>query len=353
MGKDEKGDPKGTPISCLGLNGAHHILLEGITYAPEKKTAMAQSLGPLTVLIQMLRTKEAKYRKKWEDALKSQLSSIAVIDDIISITRNARTIQEFSSMIHLIAEILLISTSRQIRRMFIPMAMLSEVWGATPDDKKSDLLKRFNVSSHGGYHVYREACNFSWYLPGNMEDSQASQAVFHAIMGTYTEDFGVLEQITDVKRWYTRSELGESFREVQKAGKSAKFKLPQFKYYSKLSSANQNTALAGVYEQVTYAPVFSGWRHHTFSDDFFEHITIPTVKQTTAKNLQLIENSLSETLMELRKLATSHKLDGRWGTVCWYNMETVETNDSKTEQGKVEDLEIRTLNKFFLSKPKK
>lgn len=30
-GKDSEGTPKTTPITALGLNGAHHVLLEGIS----------------------------------------------------------------------------------------------------------------------------------------------------------------------------------------------------------------------------------------------------------------------------------------------------------------------------------
>lgn len=82
-------------------------------------------------------------------------------------------------------------------------------------------------------------------------------------------------------------------------------------YYSKLTPANQNTALAGVYDQVTYNPTFAGYRQHKFSDDFFDHINKQTVKQTTGKIISQIETALSVILLEIRELVKEGKLDER------------------------------------------
>lgn len=42
--------------SKYGLNGSHHILLEGFTYPSERRSAMAQSMGPMTTLYLHVRT---------------------------------------------------------------------------------------------------------------------------------------------------------------------------------------------------------------------------------------------------------------------------------------------------------
>lgn len=42
--KREGGTAKAFPVSKYGFNGSHHILLEGCTFPPEKRSAMAQSL---------------------------------------------------------------------------------------------------------------------------------------------------------------------------------------------------------------------------------------------------------------------------------------------------------------------
>ncbi|KAK9873561.1 hypothetical protein WA026_022974 [Henosepilachna vigintioctopunctata] len=46
------------PVEKYGLNGSHHILLQGCTYPPEKRSAMALSFGPMTALLCHIRTEE-------------------------------------------------------------------------------------------------------------------------------------------------------------------------------------------------------------------------------------------------------------------------------------------------------
>ncbi|KOB74833.1 Uncharacterized protein OBRU01_04679 [Operophtera brumata] len=44
------------PVSKYGLNGAHHVLLEGCTFPPEKRSSMAQSVGPMTAFLCMVKS---------------------------------------------------------------------------------------------------------------------------------------------------------------------------------------------------------------------------------------------------------------------------------------------------------
>ncbi|KAK9681064.1 hypothetical protein QE152_g38595 [Popillia japonica] len=91
--------------------------------------------------------------------------------------------------------------------MFFPLAFLSEVMGDFKTKEKGDaFLKRFNVSKHGGYELYKRACKRKWTMAGKIENTQAAQIVFHSIFGTVCEDLGVLSQITNTKKWYTREE---------------------------------------------------------------------------------------------------------------------------------------------------
>lgn len=63
-GKTSAGEVKGSMVSTLGLNDAHHVLLKGIINNPERKSAVVR-MGRMTVSLQMLRTKEQIHRKKW------------------------------------------------------------------------------------------------------------------------------------------------------------------------------------------------------------------------------------------------------------------------------------------------
>lgn len=68
------------PIEKYGLSPAHAVHLEGITYPPERRASMSMSLGALTTVLCMLRTK-GKYRNKWENTVKKTLSHIPAITD--------------------------------------------------------------------------------------------------------------------------------------------------------------------------------------------------------------------------------------------------------------------------------
>ncbi|KOB65068.1 Uncharacterized protein OBRU01_23417, partial [Operophtera brumata] len=57
------------PVAKYGINGAHHILLQGCTFPPEKRSSMAQSVGPMTAFLCMVKS-DGIYRKKWASAVK-------------------------------------------------------------------------------------------------------------------------------------------------------------------------------------------------------------------------------------------------------------------------------------------
>ncbi|KAG8314136.1 hypothetical protein J6590_053364 [Homalodisca vitripennis] len=53
IGKNTQGNQLCADLQQFGLNPTHHIHCEGITYPPVKRSAMAQSVGPLTQLIML------------------------------------------------------------------------------------------------------------------------------------------------------------------------------------------------------------------------------------------------------------------------------------------------------------
>lgn len=59
-------------VTQYGIYGCHHILCEGMTFPPEKRASMAQSLGPLTTLMCYIRS-ERQFSAKWHTAVKRLL----------------------------------------------------------------------------------------------------------------------------------------------------------------------------------------------------------------------------------------------------------------------------------------
>lgn len=73
-GKKPDGTVKAIMLEKYSLDPSHSILLEGVTYPPERHSSMAMSLGPITQMIQMVTT-DRKYRGKWEAAVKKPFNT--------------------------------------------------------------------------------------------------------------------------------------------------------------------------------------------------------------------------------------------------------------------------------------
>lgn len=293
-----------TRVSSYGLQGMHHILLEGITYPPERRSSMAQGMGPMAAFFCMLRSK-SPYREKWTDAVKRSVSMITCIDDIIEITEHQNSAGELKTIASILAEIILVTTSRQVTSMNFPLAMLSHVYLEIENSKKGDgdkFLERFNCSGAGGYLLYKEATKQSWTIEGSYTKEQAAHVVFHSIFGTFKEDLSILGQIANVGSWFTREELSDCFK--KKSNQAISFKLRDLKYYAKLSAANQTGLLSGVYSQIS-CQQFSDRRIQPFTDDCFEHIQKSTISQGVGKNMTKLTSALSSILdnvqLQIRK----------------------------------------------------
>lgn len=343
VAKDADGTIKQVEVKRYGLNGSHHILLERCTFPPERRSSMAQSLGPMTAMLCMLRN-TGKYRPKWEDAVKRAFSHIPCIDDIIETTRNANKASDVHNMIRFLADISLIATTRQAQRMTMPLVVFKTVYDNLPDDaSKKIMLENFNVSGKGAFRTYQLAHDIQWELNGNLDDYQAAQATFHAIFGTYKEDLGVLEVITNHARWYTREEFGGKFRKMGTSTSFTTFRLPKLIYYSKLSSANQSGKLSGVYQQTTSASVFSAYRQVYYTQDFFDNLQKKEGTSSDAKSIPAIITCLSATLKDLQKELAADEM-AQHGTVAWHSAESL----SYSTEGPETDLNVNVKNKFFM-----
>lgn len=259
------------PIEKYGLSPAHAVHLEGITNPPERRASMSMSLGNLTTVLCMLRTK-GKYRNMWENAVKKTLSHIPATTGFISLTETNSAAEYVKPALALLGDILLITTSRQSQRGCIPVCKLHHLYEQQGDEYKEIFLDNFDLSGKGLFYCYKQLQKskqkFNLEMDGTEE--QASQIVFHTIFGTFKEDLGVLRSITSVGNWSTRQELGKAFTKSKEVVRS--FSLPSLRYYSKLCSANQSEFHTSNVGQVASVPCFSVVRRVTFGEDFYEHM---------------------------------------------------------------------------------
>lgn len=210
-----------------------------------------------------------------------------VIDDIIELTRTTKQASEIAFETTLVAESLLVTTSRQATRMFFRITILAEVWRKQRDQAR--FCEFFSSTGARGWYNYKLASIMrkKFTISSLMESEKASQIVFHGIFGMYKEDLAILSQITDVSLWFTREEMGSCFRQQGKSEKVIKILLPVVRYYAKMSCANQTGLLSGVYNQVVTVPCFGGQRTHKFDATFFEHIEKIRIMSNTGKTISI------------------------------------------------------------------
>lgn len=111
---------KDVSLSQYGIYGVHHPLCEGVSFPPEKRSSMPQTLGPMTALLCYMKS-DRRYMKKWADAVKRDFAHFRDIDGIMAIIKEKEPV-ELRSLITLLGDISLIVSTRQAQRMFPPPA---------------------------------------------------------------------------------------------------------------------------------------------------------------------------------------------------------------------------------------
>ncbi len=120
VGIDNQGRMKTVNIAQWGLGPEHHILLEGITMPPSKRSAIAQSVGPMTALITLAKQRsQEKFEGKWANAMKRSMAHIPDIDDLIKGIEGKKA-SEVREVFRSVADLLLITESREANRASFP-----------------------------------------------------------------------------------------------------------------------------------------------------------------------------------------------------------------------------------------
>lgn len=223
VGIDPQGNMKTVNISSWGLGPEHHILLEGITMPPSKRSAIAQSLGPMTSLISLAKQKgQEKYEGKWANAAKRSLQHIPDTDDIIRAMKGKKA-SEVRELMKAITDVALITETREANRASFPWNALTMVLLSAKEFKYYSIVGLNNeftntalegtiglripidYSGKGCYLTYNAITKLELGLPGNMTSDQATQIIFHSIFGSYKEDLSLFANVTDRQIWNDRS----------------------------------------------------------------------------------------------------------------------------------------------------
>lgn len=188
-------------VSKFGLSERHHIMLEGCTWPPDVQSSMAQSLGPLTVLLKLVHVPRAsEYNNKLIQAVQRDYGHFDWADPISQVILNTPEAQNLN-VISALAELGIVAPPRNQRRVFIPLIWMTlfclskeEVELCTyrktqdtagtdiitiPDfDQSKTITTKDNVnvidfSGKGAYIVYvTMGSTFKFYYPSATKDIQ-------------------------------------------------------------------------------------------------------------------------------------------------------------------------------------
>lgn len=305
------------------------MLLEGITFPPERRSAMVQTMGPLTILISLWKSKP-DHRQKFLDAAKRTFSNYEEIDSSLNAIIRSQSADEVKPLLRALADLALtVGTRNQHRAFFAPGMFVrrmvdDEVPGPVPDEgmalgvSRAQFICDCDFSGRGALLMWQQFSNYEYVIEGAFTPEQAQQLVFHSVWGTHVENLKLLEIITDCANFQTRGDFGSVFQGSQEGGKvTAKFKLINFKYYSKLGGANLTDYNAGGNEQLTHMPVFAGKRTRMLDANYFKGLEAGKTVNVLEPGITGLVNFHRRALMKYKAKMEKESGVQRIGTVEW------------------------------------
>lgn len=124
----ERKDQHTHNISQYRLVNNHIPLLQGITFASERRTGVIRSLGPMTQCILMVL--ENKYHTKLDMAIKNSLSMLPMASEISQCLRGAKAPGAVAGVLKELGDILLLTTARSTQKVYLPLLLMWKLWEA-------------------------------------------------------------------------------------------------------------------------------------------------------------------------------------------------------------------------------
>lgn len=258
------------------LNNTHSPFLTGCRYTPSTQSSMKQSLGPLTIAVNLAMNTDKKFADSWKNAFCQAFKLVRGCEEIANLLSGSK--KRHNNIIRLLGDICQFGVTRTANKAFIPMALIltcamtnmhykahfaaqNELTDeAIADEMLPVNLHNLDFSGHGLLDFWNSLRTFQFSLRGNpaiLTPNLAGQALFHAVFGTHKENLNLLEWMTG-HHFNTRREVGDKFQKRSSSGMLVKTNIIPFKYFSKLVSAAQTDYLRGGVGQVARAPTFAG-----------------------------------------------------------------------------------------------
>lgn len=342
-----------TSLEDMGLTKTHEVLLEGVTFPPEKKSSIAQSLGCMTQCL-MLIYSDDKFTSKWKNAVLRTFSHFPHIDTVAEAFSRAKNLGDVRTLFQSVADLALIVHSRQTNRYCPAPNKFARYFffiEQTTDGRTSirqnleatDRAKHINFSGHGAFYHWKWGRTFQWSTKGEVNTMKAAWVDFMATFGVQHEDLNLLMQISDVSVPYTRDQLGNHFQKEGSSIAQTFFRQVQLRYYSKLANSNQTGKLGGGIGQCTSLPKFSGRVSRKIGHDIQKVIGVDPRQRASGSSIdQITTHYAFLATLELKNLVQEGFSMGT-GTTQWRDMESL----TLTQEGTLTDRTFVANGSFF------
>nr|BEJ26070.1 nucleoprotein [Aedes orthomyxo-like virus 2] len=267
------------------LNNTHSPHMTGCRYTPSTQSSMKQSLGPLTITINLCMNTDSRYAPAWKAAFCQAFKLIRGAAEIAELLSGSK--KRYANIVRLLGDICHFGIARTSNKAFLPMATLltyarenalytahfagtNELTDQPITDAMLGVrLHNIDFSGHGLLAFWNGLTTKQYTLrgdPSKLTPNLAGQALFHAVFGTHKENLNLLKWMTE-QDFVTRRDVGDKFQGRGSCGLKVKTNIIPFVYFSKLVSAAQTDFLRGGIGQISRAPTFSGKFHTNVDND--------------------------------------------------------------------------------------
>lgn len=323
-------------ITQYGLTNQHIPLLQGITLAPERRTGVVRSLGPLAQCILLIM--EDKYFDKLMSTVNQSLMMLPMASEIATCLKESNTPGRAAGVLKELGDILLITiTARATQKIYFPLFTILYMWHHKPQGFQWS-FSGAEMIKHYSDLVDDKKLTYTMKSGGTV--NMTGEAIFHATFGTYMDDLEILESITTkATSWSNRRDMNNVF--VQRSTKpQIKPTMIGFKLVAKMAQAMLTKSLGNVEPCFTSRPSFTGFRKRTFTQEFLTYLTTGKGAQSYSSDPNQLQYALKKVKDQILEDIHNVKIL-KAGTTKWQKktMETWEECD---------DVPVEGTRKFFL-----
>lgn len=165
-------------IFQYGLTNQHIALLQGVTLAPERRTGVLRSLGPLTQATLFIM--EDKFFDKLKSAMSYILQMLPLASEIIAACMEANHPGNVSGVMKELGDTLLLTTARSTQKIYFPLLMFLVFWqneGNLQCSLSGAPMLKF-------YTDFITRTELKLKMRSGADPLKTSEVVFHAMFGT-------------------------------------------------------------------------------------------------------------------------------------------------------------------------